>query len=1173
MLYNDDDYVYGQHESIIDLSPREKMALAKARLIAEEKDEARYRRAKKESRKLSYAASLDSEPADRTTSSAGPSRSGSVRSNPASILRRSNHSNSLHPPTSPTMSQAPLMPSSPAPSLPLPPAPLPHSTSSDSLRVVNNLTTDFGPLLPSPTDSSASSARIRRRSSRVRFSDQQLISSPNLLPPVSRASSLKGLRRESSIDGLRADLIQASSSLNRRPSTTSTGSLGRRASTASISAWNRKASVVSSVASSVGSDPFNWATSSYGSRPSYSLGAGSILGDHDLYELGGEDVQDHQGFQPQSLRYPKVPPALSRLSVETTASSVWSDASSMLSSLPSPTLKDTLERSSLGSTHPDSARSSTFSLEARILSVSGADGRKSSFGPSVSVSLRSSASDQDLDSISPGPGSNSSSFSFHLPPRAQTLAYATLLPRRRSSLLAQSTMHGLPQINRGEWVDPELGLSPRSGPVKVESLNGSLRAKTRLVEITASPEVPSHSPAENEHDLKEHDKRESITIELSDDYAREVDRQRIDSIDLLPPLPSPTRPSLHTQEHSDTRHQPSRGHLRSESTLSAIMAFPVPPDRQNEIQVIGIESTVADDSTPLAHQVHSMPIQDSFDDDTPMAEKVFKLPFGQRSLELPHTEAFGSGVSKPMTEENVICLNSPFEVVPQGTLIQPLQILSPTPATPPLDSQTAVCDTVELEQPSSPELAEVFLRLPRPRISRSVSEPHNNNGGGFETATDTEESELDVASPLVKVAAKSRILTPRSRLLQPSSGADSTPTRPSSVRSVSTNSVSTISTLSLKSGLGFTSGRGWSGSESEEEEWVSAVRQVALRKASGKIRSPVSSGSRRKVELQVQVTPELEQDNEDTPTHKRFTASTSANPMKTSAESRASAQNRYSHLSDISALSVAISTTTEADPEPVTPLTLEILTPAVAAAALSRTNSGSSSHSLGMGPGAYPWGASSPPDSPIRGLFAASSPTREVFITSFRGDKVRKTKSKTSTISSNEIKLLTSGEIDADGHYGVEVKVMSRPLARRRVSGRRLPTPTREVDGWGEPEILIDEDREHSFEDELVPSSPTSRSISTSGSGPASLRGSISTLSLRSNVTFDNDEWEADEHRRMTIRPAGVEDIVKIEVETPTPRKGSSSMESALDVDRASSPDLWEGMEEGNSIMDEEMPI
>ncbi|WVF67942.1 hypothetical protein IAT40_002704 [Kwoniella sp. CBS 6097] len=1176
MMYNDDDYDYVyEAQQPVNLSPRERMALAKAKLIAAEKDEARYKRAQMKSRKLSYAASLDSEPAEGLMVSPGPSRSGSVRSNPASILRRSGPSSSLRPPTSPPSLSAPLMPLSPAPSLPLPPAPSTSGSSSDSLKALNN-NTDFGPLLPSPTDTAGSSSRVRRRSSRVRFSDQQLSSSPNLLPPVSRASSLKGLRRESSIDGLRADLVQASSSLNRRLSITSTGSLGRKASTASISAWNRKASIVSSVASSVGSDPFNWATSSYGSRPSYSFGPGSVLRDQEL-DSHDEDERDGQGFQPQSLRYPKVPPALSRLSVETTASSVWSDASSMLSSLPSPTLKDTLERSSLGSINPDSARNSTFSLEARIRSSGSTDQRKSSFAPSVSVSLRSSASEQDLDSISPGPGSNNSSFSFHLPPRAQTLAYATLLPRRRSSLLAQSAIHGLPQINRGEWDDPELGLSPRSGPVIIDSLNGSLRGKTRLVEITASPEVPTDAPAEDDNDNDdEEDRRKSITIDLSHDQAREVERQRNDSIDFLPQLPSPTRPVFSTQKQDQIQSQSSRGHSRSESTFSAIMAFPIPPDRVNEIRVQAIatesEGLVSEDRTPLAQQVHSMPDSDSLNDDSPTAEKVVELALAQRSVELPYTQQLRTQLNAMGTEEHVICLNSPFEIVQPGTLVQPLQVLSPPlddPSTPSTATQPVMNDSDEHPQPSSPELAEAMSRLPRPRIARSVSEPHH--GGGFDTATDTEESELDVASPLVKVAARSRILTPRSRLLQPPS-MDSTPTRPGSVRSVSTNSVSTISSLSLKSGLGFTSGRGWSGSESEEEEWVSAVRQVALRKASGKSRTPSSSGTRRKasqLELKVHVSPSQDRDSDETPTHKRF-ISTTATGSATAAvpERKKSAQDRYSHLSDISAVSVSLSTTTEADPEPVTPLTLEILTPAVIAATLSRTNSGSSSNSLGMGPGAYPWGASSPPNSPIRGLFATSSPTREIFITSFRGDKIRKTQ--TTNLESTEPESLKAGENEAERYLSTAKAGLVRPWNKRSASGRRLPTPTREVEGWGEPEILIDDDREHSFESELVPSSPTSRSTQ----GSASIRESISTLSLRSHLT-SNDEWEVDETRRMTIRPVAVGIDIEIEVDTPTPRKGSGGMgmSEGGDIERAGSPDLWDGIEEGDSLMEEEMPI
>ncbi|WWD08440.1 hypothetical protein V865_006552 [Kwoniella europaea PYCC6329] len=1043
-------------------TPRERMFIAKMELLeAEQEERAKYKMAKRESRRVKNAK------AEEPVASSSRSVSHTL---PSSILRKSSTlppPSSYQPPatSSPRFTQKPVVPSSSAPSLPLPPAPI----------ISQN--TDFGPPIQIPSPATASTNGVRRRSSRVRFSDQQIQLTPNLnqTPLVSRSTSLKGLRRESSIDGLRQDLMQASSSLNghRRPSVNSPGR--------SNSLGGKRSSMTSN-RSSINSDPFNWTTSSFGSGPGSDLDITSEIDigsrkqslantfevDLNLDQLEDEfglEMRDELGFKPQILPYPKVSKRLSRLSLESTNSSVWSsqdhmtnlskikdqDTKSIYSdSVDSPSvnsiLKDTLERSSLDSIGSQnvnidgqSSQSSQFSLEARIIS-SGAVSRKSSYAPSSSMvengntstpsSLRSSTSENERSS------ETNTSISFQLPSKANALAYSSLLPTRRK--LNGAIDGHIPHMNRGGWEDPELGLSPRSGPIRVSgSLSTVSRRGTKLAEeILLQPEV----------EQEQVDLASKLGANIEEEQKQEVisETSHQEEMDF----------TEYQNGQSDATITPTKGHTRSESTFSAIMAFPIPPDRI-------IENVPLQDDTGAEQEVVE-PL---------VVEKVIEISLNTETT-VP-TAIEPSELQTVVNEQLVISLNSPFVEIPStdiATLPSVLQIDIPH-----VDvelTQSTVAPILET-CPSSPELEDILRTVTRPRRARrSVGADDLND-------TETEESDLDIASPLVKVALSSHILSPKSRLL---SASPSPISRPGSIRSVSPNSISTLS--SLRSGLGLTSGRGWSGSESEEEDWISTVRHIRERKSL----TPQKQNRRKSEGLTIQVEHDIV-----TPTQiKRLSTSSTTS---TNSNNRNKNVNRYSQLSEISTITTTTTASTTESHLPITPLSLEMLTPSTVGL-LTRTNSNASSTSSIQNNkiGNFPWGLSSPPNSPIRGLFVNNlSPTKE-FFTSFRD------------------------------------------TSRGKKGKREMPIPTREdmLEDWGEPEILIDQ------LDGLPESDMEERS----------LRGSISTLSLTSDMSVLAERYGGIESRKSTIKLSSCQKEEK----------------------RSQSPDMWMDMEGEESLMEEEMP-
>ncbi|WWD20653.1 hypothetical protein CI109_105129 [Kwoniella shandongensis] len=980
-----------QQQELCFLSAREKMQIAKIALIEAEMEEAEAKKMRKsQSRKKSYALSLDGSDMDSElafASSSTHSRSSSSRSVPTSksILRR--------PISTSTQPQSPASSSVSSLALPVPSAPLPPAPTS------NPPNTDFGPSISPGTYASGSGGstitplQLRRRSSRVRFSDQESVGSPqpNLTTPsIGRPTSQRALRRESSIDGLRSDLALATGSVRQRSSVASRSSVVSRAS----------------VASSIASDPWAWRSNSIVSSR---LSVGSSPDEESVEEA----------FKPQALPYPKIPPALSRLSVETSASSEWSDSPGNASpeSVASPTLKQTLERSSLGSVHVPIK--SLPSLDARL---AGSDGSLY-YAPSYISNGSSLDIDQDIE-FERSNDSTSSSFSIQLPPRSYPSPYAALLPRRRSSLAAHVVSANLPSmINRGEWHDSELSLSPRSEPKMLE-----VQAAGRRKSSLATESITADS--QQEQDLK------AVEISIP---------SRMDSIDLLP---------------SSVISSTDRGHKRSDSALSAIMAFPIPPDRVTETEVkyfSGPQMMAEMSSVPASVnrvektavvEVDGVVVIDKEEDHVQAEAEEFIIPVEQASESGEPDEALGM-------MDGEILLNPPcLEAAPVHVVrTADVEIV---------DQYEADIEVSNAVRPPSPEVRQLLTSLPRPkRVRRSAIDP------GLET----EESDIDLSTPLITAALRSKILTPRSRLVNQ----QLTLRRPTQSRSSSSNSVNSES---LKTGMGLTSGRGWSGSESEEEEWVSAVRSVSQRKAAS--RSP----------------PLL--NLESTPTSNRFSSASYASSSQ-SVSTGKSTNNRLSQLSTLSGVS-----TIEIDLGPLTPATsinMDDLTPQV----MRRTNSTSSTAS--SLPGDFPWGQSSPPASPIRGLFASSPSSRKSSKDSF------------------------------------PFPGTSSPLRTptRMKSPRTLPPPKNEVEGWGEPEVLMD-DRD--WDEDIL-----SRSTSASG-------GSWK----RTSSLVDTDDEDQDGSSYRSTRP-NMGSRTESDQKTPKAKQG----------ERAASPDVWAAAEE-ESLMEEKMP-
>lgn len=367
---------------------------------------------------------------------------------------------------------------------------------------------------------------MRRRSSRVRFSDDHTgldLSSENLSLSSMATSSP---RKTSSVDALREDLARSTRLL----------SIDTRSSMLSVGSND--------------SDQFALSTSP-------------------LSRLSIPELED--GFQPQPLPYPKMSRRLSRLSAGSMTSAQDCTSESVVSAPPTP-LRETLERSSLGSS------------PRRSVVISIAPSMRDSYGSIASTLLSTSGT-----SVSGLSSDNSSD--YNLPKGG---AYTSLLRSTSSSLLA----HRIPSMNRALWHDVDLGLSPRSGPSPVviqeatmpDSDQGFLQA--HWGDGFISPLIMNHNPFENlAGPLSPKDEPRPRTIAL-------------DSVDMLP--------AGHAREDSSSSSMSSilhtKTHQRSNSSLSDVLSFPLPPSRH--VLEVAITPIRERDAFITAEPVKEEPIEE-----------------------------------------------------------------------------------------------------------------------------------------------------------------------------------------------------------------------------------------------------------------------------------------------------------------------------------------------------------------------------------------------------------------------------------------------------------------------------------------------------------------------------------------------------------------------------------
>lgn len=187
--------------------------------------------------------------------------------------------------------------------------------------------------------------------------------------------------------------------------------------------------------------------------------------------------------------------------------------------------------------------------------------------------------------------------------------------------------------------------------------------------------------------------------------------------------------------------------------------------------------------------------------------------------------------------------------------------------------------------------------------------------------------------------------------------------------------------------MGLTSGKGWSGSESEEEEWTTSLRLINNRKNRKSV-LPIRTASG------------------DRPT--------SVVPQRPAWAKEA---DRYSQASQTSTISsLADSEISYASTELLTPsgsMDMPHQSESIVAPALQRTASTTSSSSTSTLPGNFAWGKSSPDQSPrLRAMGSGAFGRR----------------SSSRSIGSNASATFST-----------------------------LPTPTRNVEGWGNPELMFGE--------------------------------------------------------------------------------------------------------------------
>ena len=293
-----------------------------------------------------------------------------------------------------------------------------------------------------------------------------------------------------------------------------------------------RTSVASFASSSYSSDP--WALQSSSASPAESLKS-------DYFD--GND-----GFAPQALPYPKVPKALARLSIRSSASSQTdSDGGSPRSV--QPTLRDTLARSSIPTTAP------LLIVKKRSTGSLGRGSRSSlaSFAPSPRDSFASITSTLMSNESQPST-STGSSISFGLPKGLVNgrEVYTGLLPGRMHNGGDENVARAAPAINRGTYVS-DLGLSPRTVPSPIAE------QPERVEDLPASVVLESPRPA---------DQQPRASMEVT------VEEQPVE-------VPKVVEPAVSQGKHQKTDSTFSVASLDSLQSLNGLSIFPLPPSRMS----------------------------------------------------------------------------------------------------------------------------------------------------------------------------------------------------------------------------------------------------------------------------------------------------------------------------------------------------------------------------------------------------------------------------------------------------------------------------------------------------------------------------------------------------------------------------------------------------------------
>lgn len=240
-------------------------------------------------------------------------------------------------------------------------------------------------------------------------------------------------------------------------------------------------------------------------------------------------------FIPQPLPYPRLSRQASRLSGASSwdgGSSGSSDAMSVVSDPRTP-LRDLIDRSSLGSSPRHSV---TLSFAPSI---------RDSFGSIASTFISASGTSSD------------DSAAFSLP---RGMAYQSLLPSGNTS----PNPDRMPTINRDTW-EEDLGLSPRTAPTPVAAETQTVPA---ALEVVLTGTEPLISPMEL---INPFERMRQAQTEI--EFQREGTVQKTEPSHSL--VVEATTIDMDVIQNEDTK----KTHQRTDSSLSDVLTFPLPPSR------------------------------------------------------------------------------------------------------------------------------------------------------------------------------------------------------------------------------------------------------------------------------------------------------------------------------------------------------------------------------------------------------------------------------------------------------------------------------------------------------------------------------------------------------------------------------------------------------------------